>query len=78
MLSRFYGWARDEGLVEVNPIPPRQRRERGRARVQVASKTAVSQRWRWVTPGMFWLWREVGCRGFRPQRVAGGTGFEVG
>jgi len=77
-LSRFYGWAVGERLIETNPVPPRQRREKGRAREQVASTTAVSERWRWITPGTFYLWREVGFRSFRPRPVPGGTGFEVG
>lgn len=37
-LSRFYGWAVAERLVGVNPVPPRQRRERGRSRYSASNK----------------------------------------
>jgi hypothetical protein len=56
VLSRFDGWAVGERLIETNPVPPRQRREKGRAREQVASTTAVSEWWRWVTPDTLYLW----------------------
>lgn len=78
VLSRFYGWAATERIVDTSPIPPRRRRERGRARLQVASKTTVAERWRWVTPGTFYLWREVAFRGYRPRPAPGGRGYEVG
>lgn len=77
-LSRFYGWAKDQSLIETNPIPARQPTQKGQRRQQVASKTAVSERWRWVTPGTFYLWRDVGFRGYRPRQTASGAGYELG
>ena len=79
VLDRFYKWAKADGHMDENPIPVRdQKQDPKKKRMQVAGKNTIAHRWRWVTPGTFVLWREVGFRGYFPARSAGGRGYEVG
>lgn len=72
-VNGFYTWARDKGLVPVNPIPqraarPRPRGARGRTAAGTTPATAPHharrEKIQWLPPKSYRTWRDVGLRGY--------------
>mgnify|MGYP002352991367 CR=1 FL=1 len=60
-LHRFYGWAAEKGreYVPANPVPTV-----AGGRAIASPKDARTSRDKWVTPGVYTMWRQVGLEGY--------------
>lgn len=70
-LKHFYGWARDEGWVDSDPVGQHDRLRDPSAAGGYREKNARGSRDRWLTPGEYKMWRDVGFRGYNALVVSG-------
>ncbi|MCV7236406.1 site-specific integrase [Mycobacterium branderi] len=69
-LQRLYGWATAQRLLKLNPLAIKTIRNRQGQLVETAdawAKDVRSSNVRWLTPGAYRLWRDVGLRGYTPE-----------
>lgn len=71
-LRHFYGWAKAEGLVECDPVGEQDRLRNPSVAGGHKEKNARASRDRWLTPGEFNMWRDVGLLGYQAVTTRGG------
>lgn len=63
-LRHFYRWALGEGWIDRDPVQESDRLLDPGTAGGNREKNARSSRDRWITPREYWMWRDVGLRGY--------------